>query len=204
VSSLPRFSGRVVCLTRRLPASACGAVKPWSDRTRAATRRAGLDRFAAWVPTMQPKPGTPPARDGPVDIDDRTATRPASPDTTRPDRDQGPQTARPRASARPGPLTALTTDSWFDLAGDMRLRRPRGTSPESGPHLFRRARRVAAPTVHTDHLADRRRSRRPPPRVRAASEIDVALATDEFPNSAQSTVACHPSRKASSTRPRSS
>ena len=70
VSSLPRFSGRVVCLTRRLPAPACGAVKPWSDRTRAATRSAGLDGSAAWVPTMQPMAGTRPAPDRAADTDD--------------------------------------------------------------------------------------------------------------------------------------
>ena len=116
---------------------------------------------------MQPMAGTQPARDEAGDIDDWTATRPTSQDTACPDRDQGPQTARPRASARPGLSTALTTDCWFDLAGDMRLRRPRGTSTESGPHLFRRAGRVAAPTVHTDHLAqDRGRSRRPGRRPR--------------------------------------
>src|SRR5512133_2757351 len=88
VSSLPRFSGRVVCLTRRLPAPARGSVKPGSDRTRAATRRAGLDRSAAWVPTMQPMAGTPPARDEAADTDAWTGPRLVA-DTTCPDRDQG-------------------------------------------------------------------------------------------------------------------
>jgi len=113
---------------------------------------------------MQPMAGTPPARDEAADTDGWTESRPASQDTACPDLEQGPHTARPRspASARPGLSTALTTDSWFGLAGDMRLCRPRGTSPEFGPHLFRRVRRVVASTVHTDHLAGRTRSQQTP------------------------------------------
>ena len=161
VSSLPRFSGRVVCLTRRLPAPACGAVKPWSDRTREATRSAGLDSSAAWVPTMQPMAGTRPAREEAADTDDWTGPHPAS-DTTCPDRDHGPQTARPRspASARPGLATGLTVECFGDRVGDMRLYRPRGTS---APNL--------APTRPTWPPSPRRPStdRRPAARSRRAA-----------------------------------
>src|SRR5215207_8792614 len=72
----------------------CGAVKPWSDRTRKATRSAGLDRSAAWVPTMQPTAGTRPAREEAADTDRSTEEQPAC-GTTLQDQDHRPDGACP-------------------------------------------------------------------------------------------------------------
>ena len=116
---------------------------------------------------MQPMAGTRPAREEAADTDAWTGLAPRPRTRRARTETSGPQTARPRspASARPGLSTAaddgLLGSIWL---GDMRLCRPRGPQAPNLAPPSPRAARVAAPTVHTDHLAqDRSRSRRRPP-----------------------------------------